>query len=68
MSAPVSRRTFLRVGSVAGGGLVLSFGWQLPSLEAAQASAPASLQPNGFVRHPDGKVTIWSRIPTWDRA
>jgi len=64
MSAHVSRRTFLRVGALAGGGLLLSFGWQPASLDAAQASLPASLQPNGFVRlDPDGTVTIWSKNP-----
>ncbi len=66
MTAHVSRRTFLRVGSVAGGGLLLSFGWQPSALEAAQAGipAPVPLQPNGFVRlDPDGTVTIWSKNP-----
>lgn len=66
MSAHVSRRTFLRVGSAAGGGLLLSFGWRPSALEAAQAGTPAaaSLQPSGFVRlDPDGTVTIWSKNP-----
>ena len=50
----VSRRMFLRASAVAGGGVLFSFGWDLPAA-GAQGSSP--LQPNGFVRL-DGDGTI----------
>jgi isoquinoline 1-oxidoreductase beta subunit len=57
----VSRRTFLRVSTLAGGGVLFNFGWQLDGAAGQQA---ASLQPNGFVRlDADGTVTIWSKNP-----
>ena len=62
----LSRRGFLRVSAVAGGGLLLSSFWE--PLEAAGASPKAgpSAGPelNAFVRiHPDGSVTITAKNP-----
>ncbi|HUM12072.1 MAG TPA: molybdopterin cofactor-binding domain-containing protein [Myxococcaceae bacterium] len=63
----LSRRAFLRVSTVAGGGLLLSSFWD--PVEAA-APSPTPGQPgkepalNAFVRiHPDGTVSIASKNP-----
>ena len=62
MTARVSRRAFMHASAVAGGGLLVSFGWGAPIRGRAQT--PASLQPSGFVRvDADGTVTIWSKNP-----
>jgi len=62
MNATVSRRAFLQTSALAGGGMLLSFGWQAPT--SAQPAAPATLRPNGFVRlEPNGQITIWSKNP-----
>jgi isoquinoline 1-oxidoreductase beta subunit len=67
----VSRRLFLRATSLAGGGMLLSFGWPT-TMEAQSAGAMsagagppgAAFQPNGFVRlDVDGTITIWSKNP-----
>ena len=51
---------FLHTTALAGGGLLLSFGWQAPGL----AQPAASLRPNGYVRlDPNGQITIWSKNP-----
>jgi isoquinoline 1-oxidoreductase subunit beta len=53
---PVGRRTFLKVGAVAGAALIVEFRF-LPSAEAA-----GDLAPNAFVRvAPDNSVTIISK-------
>src|SRR5918999_661858 len=53
----VDRRDFIKLGAVAGTGLLLGF--RLP--DRRESAAPiASLEPNAFVRvDPDGDVTIW---------
>ena len=71
MSGDVSRRLFLRATALAGGGLLLSFGWPA-GVDARPAgigqagvdAAAAPFQPNGFVRlDVDGTITIWSKNP-----
>lgn len=57
----VSRRDFLRIGALAGGGLIL--GVRLPWLggeaSAAEAAAAGMFEPNAFLRiAPDGAVTV----------
>lgn len=54
MTSTLDRRDFVKLGALAGAGLVI--GIRLP--EARGAAAP--LQPNAFLRvDPDGQVTIW---------
>ena len=59
MTTRVSRRTFLRVGSAAGAGLVLSV-WFPPTMEELEAAPKgSSFAPNAWVRiDADGTVTI----------
>jgi isoquinoline 1-oxidoreductase beta subunit len=55
----LSRRTFIRVGAAAGGGLLLSFA--LPSLftRTSASGAEGDFAPNGFIRiGQDGLVTV----------
>jgi isoquinoline 1-oxidoreductase beta subunit len=65
----VSRRTFLRVTALAGGGLLLGVSWQPePAVAAASGLAPAAppdvFTPNPFIRiGTDGVVTIISKNP-----
>ena len=62
--ARVDRRFFLRVGSLAGGGLLLSTYLDPVAQALGQASAPATFVPNGFIRiTPDGTVTIAAKNP-----
>ena len=58
--SPVSRRSLLKAGAVAGGGLLLGFSLP-PSMRGAVAAGAAadSFAPNAFVRiDRDGKVTL----------
>ncbi|MDQ3998561.1 MAG: molybdopterin-dependent oxidoreductase, partial [Gemmatimonadota bacterium] len=61
MSTPltkVDRRDFIKLGAVAGTGLLL--GIRLPERRENAALAAVSLEPNAFLRiDPDGDVTIW---------
>jgi isoquinoline 1-oxidoreductase beta subunit len=55
----LSRRTFMRVGAAAGGGLLLSFA--LPSLftHTSASGAEGDFAPNGYIRiGQDGRVTV----------
>ena len=61
----VHRREFLRVGAIAGGGLLLaSYLEPLEALGTLAGSAPADLVPNAFIRiTPQGLVTIVAKNP-----
>ncbi len=69
MTTPVTRRHFLRVTGLAGGGLLLAnclepIGGVLGSREARAAEPAADFVPNAFIRiTPDGRVTIVSKNP-----
>jgi len=63
----VTRRSFLRVSALAGGGFLLAchFGAAEEAFAGEpQAAAPATLSPNAFIRiAPDGAVTIMAKNP-----
>ncbi|HKZ74470.1 MAG TPA: molybdopterin cofactor-binding domain-containing protein, partial [Steroidobacteraceae bacterium] len=64
---PVSRRSFLKITGLAGGGLVIGFSLE-PGAFAAMASqggaGAAAFTPNAFLRiAPDGTITIVSKGP-----
>jgi isoquinoline 1-oxidoreductase beta subunit len=68
MENELSRRGFLRVSALAGGGMLLAarFGLETPpaALAAAAADAPTDAVLNAFVRlTPDGVVTIMAQNP-----
>ncbi|HXL34303.1 MAG TPA: xanthine dehydrogenase family protein molybdopterin-binding subunit [Gemmatimonadales bacterium] len=57
----LSRRTFLRAGAAAGGGLLVSFSLpaRIDAAFAPGASPARAFMPNGFIRiDPDGRVTL----------
>lgn len=60
----VSRRSFLKLAGVAGGGLVLAFYVGDKSAAFATANPPAGFVPNAFLRiAPDGTIVIYSKGP-----
>ncbi len=59
----LTRRNFLQVGSVAGGGLLLGV-FEAPLSQAQQPPAPPPIDATAFVKiAPDGTVTLVSRNP-----
>jgi isoquinoline 1-oxidoreductase beta subunit len=55
----VSRRTFLKAGTTAAGGLIVGY-----YVHEVQQGRSASFRPNGYVRiEPDESVTIWAKNP-----
>src|SRR5258705_4864989 len=65
MDALLNRRSFLRVGALAGGGLVAAISLESVCDRFAQgAPGPVNCVPNAFVTvGPDGLVTIMSKNP-----
>src|SRR5262245_47375255 len=60
--ATVTRRTFLRVSALAGGGLLIAT--QLDAIGDLLAQAPAAFTPNAFIKiTPDGVITIVAKNP-----
>ena len=63
---PIDRRSFLRVGALAGGGLALNLGFaaDLFAADVAKGALPGAGMLNAFVSiAPDGLVTIVSKNP-----
>jgi isoquinoline 1-oxidoreductase beta subunit len=59
----LSRRSFLSVAALGGGGLMLGLYYR-PAFGAQAPQAPAPLSPHSFIRiTPDGAVTIMSKNP-----
>jgi len=57
--SPVSRRSFLKLSAIAGGGMLAA--WHIPStaVENERTAIDGALQPNAFVRiTPDNRITI----------
>jgi len=64
VSTELSRRSFLRVSAIAGGGLLLTSFWEPVEAATSSKRAPADPVLNAFIRiHPDGTVTIASKNP-----
>jgi isoquinoline 1-oxidoreductase beta subunit len=56
----VDRRTFLKVGGTAAGGLLVGY----YVIEQRGSGSRATFAPNGYVRvNADGTVTLWSKNP-----
>jgi len=59
----VTRRSFLQIGTLAGGGLIIG-AFEEPVLRAQQGQPPPPIEPSAFVKiAPDGTVTLVSRNP-----
>lgn len=67
MTTSLDRRDFLRVSSIAGGGLMLGawLDYRLPNeLHAAEPGTATDFAPNAFIRiTPDGRITIVAKNP-----
>jgi len=60
----MNRRHFLRIGAVAGGGLLVSSYFDLFGIRGAAAKDAATFAPNGHVRiDADGRITIMAQNP-----
>jgi isoquinoline 1-oxidoreductase beta subunit len=63
-TATISRRNFLRVSALAGGGMMLALHLDDMSGVLAQGVRPAALSPNSFIKiTPDGVITIVAKNP-----
>lgn len=69
-SAPVDRRSFLKLSALAGGGLALAYYFRSAGVARGEVAKPAtgtmegSFNPSAFLRvAPDGRVTIYSARP-----
>ncbi|MBA54557.1 MAG: twin-arginine translocation pathway signal protein [Pseudomonadales bacterium] len=57
--SPASRRTFLKLSALAGGGLLAAWHMPLAAVEDSSAAVDGVYQPNAFVRiNPDNRITI----------
>jgi len=74
LGGPVSRRGFMKVSAIAGGGMMLAFGFAGSEKAEAQAAgggrpggfggAPQPLNPSAYIKiTPDGKITLYSKTP-----
>ena len=65
-SDPMSRRLFLKVSGMAGGGMVLAFQFGMASRSGLAASQEGAKEfaPNAYIRIPsDGKIVIFAKNP-----
>lgn len=65
LSRELDRRSFLKITSIAGGGLMLAFFLgSRTTAGAADAPATTEFKPNGFIRiAPDGTITLYAKNP-----
>jgi isoquinoline 1-oxidoreductase beta subunit len=63
-STSLSRRGFIKVTTIAGGGLVLGFSVGLPSRDVSAQAAGDAFAPNAYIQvRPDGAVVLFAKNP-----